>query len=92
LNTKEMKEWKSMWRRRGYLISEVFMAVKLQILVLKVCDDATLVQILCFWTLSIVQSVPKNIVLFIFLQVGTSSIDWAQLRRFYLKTEIVSSL
>jgi hypothetical protein len=41
---------------------------------LKVYDDGTIIQILCFWTL------------------GTSSIDWAQLSRFYLKAETESSL
>jgi hypothetical protein len=35
------------------------------------------VQILCFWTFSIVMSLSKNTIL---------SIDWAQLSRFYLKT------
>jgi hypothetical protein len=33
---------------------------------LKVCDDGTLVKILCFWTLSIVLSLSKSTVLFIF--------------------------
>jgi hypothetical protein len=43
-----------------------------------------LIQILCFWTLSIVLLLSKN--------RPTSSIDWAQLSRFYLKTETESSL
>jgi hypothetical protein len=30
-----------------------------------VCDDCELVEILCFWTLFIVLSLPKNIILFI---------------------------
>jgi predicted membrane protein len=80
------------------------------------------VQILRFWTLSIVLSFSKNTVLFIFQnttfrkldsvsvfrlnlfswaqsielvpgpEIGTSSIDWAQLCRFYLKTETEFSL
>jgi hypothetical protein len=33
---------------------------------LKVCDDGTLIQILCFWTLSIVLSLSKNAALFIY--------------------------
>jgi hypothetical protein len=61
-----------------------------------------LLQILCFWALSIVLSLSKKIVLFIFQnttfrrqdspEIWTSSIDWAQLSRFYLKTEIESGL
>jgi hypothetical protein len=35
-------------------------------LILKVCDDGTLVQLLGFWTLTIVLSLSKNTVLFIF--------------------------
>jgi hypothetical protein len=31
----------------------------------KVCNDGTLVQLLCFWTFSIVLSLSKNTVLFI---------------------------
>jgi hypothetical protein len=60
-----------------------------------------------FWTLSIVLSLSKNRYLFFKTQrfgdwilspsflspeIGTSSINWAQLSRFYLKTEIESSL
>jgi hypothetical protein len=57
-----------------------------------------IVQKLRFWTLSIVLSSSKNTILFIFQntalspEIGTSSIDWAQLSRFYLKTETESSL
>jgi hypothetical protein len=49
---------------------------------LKVCNDGSLVQILRFWTLSIVSSLSKDPVLFIFQEIGTSSIDWTQLSRF----------
>jgi hypothetical protein len=86
-------------------------------LLLKVCDDGTAVQILCFRTLSIVLSLSKT-VLFYFskhnvsetgfclrlqvkptqlgptisgLEIGTSSMNGAQLIRFYLKTETESS-
>jgi hypothetical protein len=56
-----------------------------------------------FWTLSIVLFLSKNTVLFIFQnttfrrldsgsEIGTSSIDCAQLSRFYVKTERESSL
>jgi hypothetical protein len=64
-----------------------------------------IVRILCCWTSSIVLSLSKNIVLFISQnttfrrldsvsgpEIGTSSIDWAQLSRFYLKTETGCSL
>jgi hypothetical protein len=51
---------------------------------LKVCDDGILLRFLCFWMLLI----------FVFLfqthnvsEIGTSSIEWAQLSRFHLKTE-----
>jgi hypothetical protein len=81
-------------------------------------STSPLIQILCFWTLSIILFLPKNTVLSIFrnnvsetgfclrLQVKytklgpidraspylPSSIDWAQLSRYYLKTETESSL
>jgi hypothetical protein len=63
-----------------------------------------IIQVLCFWTLSIVLSCPvyfskhnvsetgfwaQTIEL---VPIGTSSIDWTQLSRSYLKTEKESSL
>jgi hypothetical protein len=78
--------------------------------------ERRLVQILCFWTLSIALSLSKNTVLFIFqnitfrrldsvsvfrwnpfiwtnsMEIESSSIDWVQLSKFYLKTEAESSL
>jgi hypothetical protein len=64
---------------------------------LKVCDDGTLVQILRFWTLSIVSSLSKMLFCSSFNSIlspssRTSSIDWTQLNRFYLKTGTESSL
>jgi hypothetical protein len=62
---------------------------------------------LCFWKLSIVLSLSKSTVPFIFQttifrrlilsrsvspEIGTSSIDWTQLSRFYLKTETELSI
>jgi hypothetical protein len=46
---------------------------------LKVCDNGTLIQILCFWALSIVLSLSKNTVLFIlqnttFRRLGSVSV------------------
>jgi hypothetical protein len=60
-------------------------------------------QILRFWTLSIVLSLSKTQPCLFFKtqrfgdwimspEIGTSSIDWTQLSRFYLKTETESSL
>jgi hypothetical protein len=51
------------------------------------------VQILCFWTLPIVLLLSKTpSCLYFKTQIRTSSIVCAQLSRFYLKTEIKSSL
>jgi hypothetical protein len=44
---------------------------------LSVCDDGTLVKLICFWTLSVVLAL---------------RIDWTKLSRCYLKTEAESSL
>jgi hypothetical protein len=52
--------------------------------ILSVYDE---VQVLCFWTLSIVLSLPKNTVLFIF-----QNTTFRRPSRFYLKTETESSL
>jgi hypothetical protein len=41
----------------------------------KVCDDGTLVQILCFWTLSIVLSLSNNAVLFISQNITFRRLD-----------------
>jgi hypothetical protein len=50
---------------------------------------------LCFWTLSIVLSLSKShpvcLSKHVSPEIGTSSIDWAQLSRFYLKTETTQS-
>jgi hypothetical protein len=53
-----------------------------------------MLQILCFWTLSIVLSLSQNTALFTLqnttfrrMEIGTSSIYWAQLSRFCPKTE-----
>jgi hypothetical protein len=62
---------------------------------LKVCDVGTLLQILCFWTLSIVLFIFQNATFRRPDSVSdfrTSSMNWAQLSRFYLKTETESSL
>jgi hypothetical protein len=42
----------------------------------EVCDDGTLVQILCFWTLSIVLSLSKNTVLFILYNITFRRLDF----------------
>jgi hypothetical protein len=96
----------NLWTRANHLV------IKSHYQSWNLCTDFKIyfwAQILCSWTLSIVLSLSKNTVLFIFqnsvsdtgfclrLQVkppviGTISIDWAELSRFYLKTETECSL
>jgi hypothetical protein len=63
---------------------------------LRVCDNGKLVHTLYSWTLSIVLSLSKMLTKYnvseIGSEIGTSSIYWAQLSRFYLRTEIESNL
>jgi hypothetical protein len=72
---------------------------------LKVCDDGSLIKFYCVWTLSTVLFLLKNPQRFgdwimspssggtySGPEIGTSSIDWAQLSRCHLKTETESSL
>jgi hypothetical protein len=85
---------KPAWSRQQELVSQD----------LKFCEDGTLVQTLCFWTLSIVLSLSKNAVLFILqnnvsepgfflrLQVKPTQLGPIDRARFYLKTEAESSL
>jgi hypothetical protein len=53
---------------------------------LKVCDNG-ISAVITFWTLSIVLSLCKTCP-----EIGSSSIDWTQLSRSYLKTDTESSL
>jgi hypothetical protein len=55
-------------------------------------SDSILMQLLCFWTLSIVLLLFKITHNVSEEKTGTSSIDWALLGRFHLKTETESSL
>jgi hypothetical protein len=60
-----------------------------------VFNPVYLIQILCFWTLSIILFLFKNETFWRLdsgsPEVGTNSVDWVQLSRFYLKTETDSS-
>jgi hypothetical protein len=55
-------------------------------------ETLTPIKILCFWTLSIALSLSKNRPVYFSKHNNSSSIDGAQLRSFYLKTETESSL